>query len=602
MTALRIGNFEDDRVSWLGKADILYFDRLNFQIWAWLPSAQPGNYVGLGSPEPIELGPVHREAGNMIRVRLDSEQFMVAEEKLGNEPLLWLDPLPFEANDLDRLSLQGISVSAYLGVAQPSTQTLRCVAWWAARCHKIVERNGLEQWLAGVSWNEIATGVRSGNDVMIRRDAHLFTTLKQTIESRRLVLILGGIESGLTQFLDQFKEQLASLNPVAKQFTADFDIDRFNEMHEYLEQQQKDRRLEGLDPISPDTGAIFASLAYTAYQNIVDAPDTDSSGLSKFIRSSAATQPNVFMQKYLGELSAGGTQYSSEVEFFLTFLCRLIDAADHENTITVLLSFPRLFQWLTTKLDVRTASRIVRHLWSDLKAFNRANYDSETGAPKAGAQVSNLTPKVGILVELRQLPLEDVATGFCKGSVLTLPPFSESEVQRMWKAKIGMPAQPETFSVLRKQTAGHPWLLAFLLDCIALKMANHPAGSSDVYHESLEQGVQLAERLLSGTIPEGMPVNRLMDDIHPYLDTLARVLDHAVLSDRSERGMVGRGKPLDLIMKPAFGKWFESGLVWPTSTATGLLGFGQFPMCTVQQSGVLSDVLISRLMRVQETK
>ena len=125
----------------------------------------------------------------------------------------------------------------------------------------------------------------SGPAPEIERDSEYFAFLKKVIETRRLVLVLGGVETGLSTFLAQFRNYLTKQQPNTSCLAADFSPEHFDEFLTQLEKSSD--ILKYLEPIDLHLTALLLSLAYSAYEQIAAASNEGNGRqLNDYVRSS----------------------------------------------------------------------------------------------------------------------------------------------------------------------------------------------------------------------------------------------------------------------------------------------------------------------------
>src|SRR5207245_2424408 len=203
-----IGKDEGDMPTWDGgEGKPLLLDKSHRLLWTWLPYGSTGNRVCYSSGrEQVVLGTIKAEQRGLVPIPLEADRQAKVESTAPADflvsPLLSLPEAEAEAK-------HELSISDYLK-REPELSVLRHLSLLASRHYEEFERLGSEGWLASIDWKDIFEV-----HTHIGRDSTLFQILKETIKTRRLVFLFGGLECGVSVFLSQFARSSSTL-------TADF--------------------------------------------------------------------------------------------------------------------------------------------------------------------------------------------------------------------------------------------------------------------------------------------------------------------------------------------------------------------------------------------
>ena len=592
MIAIRMGKtIGTDDIRWEEKSgDLLYLDQVRRQLWVWLPAPCPDrDRVGLEiRDQPLRIGEYDGASKGLFRFPITADQ----QQLLSTADVAQFTLAPPPLDIATERSLCSMSVYQYIQSTQnPDRAVLRRFAWFASVHSDQSQQLGIEAWERRVKSEDLV-----GINETVDRDSGYFDHLKEIIATRRLALLLGGVESGLSTFFDQFQRYLQTRHPGSRCFTADFREDNFVRFIKCLEEGKPLLRDLGL-PETHST-ALYLSLAYSAYEQIAVASNTNRTRLNEFIISSSS--PNAFVVKYVAPF-AGGYAHRNRTQFehFLAFLGELMEAAGGNGTLTVLLSFPGLFSWLKEHRNENIASITLRQLWEDLRIFANNNFEVDTGLAKPGSALQSLAPSIGIAIELQRLPFNGIGEAFCRQHVLALPPVNMSELQKLWLQLTGVAIETDIAQSLLDESGGHPWFLSLLLDCI-LKVLSSPAKvDKEKYRAAVKTAIDIVRTLIASRGNE--PENAEGEHVTGYFQRLESVVTAATRTDLNVLQLlrIAQTKPVRIPPDLRVEEWLESGLFWPcppAGTPSELQGFARFPNFVARPQGRLMALAVTSLI------
>jgi hypothetical protein len=570
-------------VRWSAKtANVLYVDRTTRRCWLWLPpDIGNDNFVGIKSDsgiERFEIDHIQRKTtdGQLTYLVLEEHQLTFLEAShdfaaISRRPTVF----PKIAHEKSAHDLVHDNLPDMYGV--------RMVAWFASGLATLAE-SPLVETLKGIAI-EVIVAAHDQSKRAVRRDQRLFSELIKAIEERRLVFVLGGRKSGVSEFLGQFKEILPTQSSNGTHLTADFNGVIFSEISAVV---RSSALMNGLN-CEPDITSLFITLAYAAYLGLLGSDTAKKDSLALYVPRKAGDHCEQFVLAYLHKLSLIGSDSDPQVQAFIQFIGGMMKAAGRANTLTVILSISGFADWLREKRARDKASDIERSLWRALKSFTLANYDA-AGQPRPGSSMYTFSDSIGIVVEIHRLAVAELAEGFCRHSVLIIPPYSDDELSRLWEQQVNVPATDDVLRYLREQTGGAPWFVQLLLRCVDASTAGTPTAR-------LKDAAATARAILSGQpiVPTGGSLEVAKTDWDMYYEDLRECLSKArlerntlsLLNDASTRPV--RNNPNSRLPD-----WLESGLIWvrPGLTGYSLRAFENYPMIrTCPRGALLSQVI-----------
>lgn len=584
---------------------VLYVDAKRHFLWLWRPKREGGygNYLAFLSPtgEAVRLGSLSAITdGCLALYRLNKDEFSKLKatdvETLANEPSA---PIP-QSVPLKQ------SLHTYIQAASGDAdfEILNSIAWYVSSRLSPTENN-LEHLSSTLTLADVARDQRTHTQPFIPRDQLLFDELTQTIEARRLVFVLGGIKSGLGEFIKQFTSLIVAQDPSGAH-TADFNPSHFHDAHKFLASMDKSG-LMGRLGADLETASVFASLGYGAYQSLFNASDTDHATLSAFIPHNANKYIEDFAFRYMAEFSEfvrrrTPTDFGNsgcQVESFLIFIGKLIEAAGRKDKLTVVLSFPGLTDWLREIRGQDVAEHTSRSLWAELRAFTANNYDAMSGQPKPGSVMHGYGYDVGILVEIEHLPLSEISEAFCRQSVLVMPPYSVEELSELWKRQMRETPSRRLLNDLILQTAGAPWFVDLLLECFKAAPAP-PVGTDDATEKRLQGAIRLA-RIISASESPVPSLEKQQATWKRYVELLQSRMSPASLTDR--KTLLNLIQAADVQKKipknTQAAEWLETGLIWLKNPDRkhSLAAFEKYPWVRTSPRAELIDAFINYLLQ-----
>lgn len=601
MIEVLVGHLVDTEPQWSEtRGRLVYVDRTTRLFWISRPLHLDEEYVGLllGGRHIIRLGRPEASStdGCLAYLELDARQVSEIDaskslDLLTNDPRITIP---------DNITLTQ-SLHEYIQTGEPAHEILRSIAWYASLHFAEVKQHGLSHALQKVTLDDLARLCSADAQRLIGRDSQLSKELLRFAETRRLVFVLGGTKSGLSSFLEQFKNALPKQDPAGTHLSADFSPDSFRGMQAFLRGINQTGQVEPLS-CDIDTASLFISLGYAAYQSLLTADGIEYASLANFVPRAAEFHAGDFALQYLGEFARHRARVrdSSQVEPFLLFVGRMMEAAGKRGTLTVVLSFPGLTKWLRETQGQDVAARVSRSLWAELKSFTNANYDTMSGEPKPGSVMSSFRHDVGVVVEIQRLSFPDISDAFCRQSVLVMPPFSDDELATVWRQRTHIAPTPAMLAEIRRLTGGAPWFVDLLLDCFEASPGNNKR-MEDHGVEQLKAAADLAESILLNRtlIPPRPQLEKIKQTWMLYVEDLTSRMSAQALTDRTTLLDLFRASKLTVMMphNAQAAEWLESGLIWlrhPTRKHT-LTALDKYPFFLAFPQAELISVFIKFL-------
>lgn len=579
----QVGSTQD---RWSSKtAPVIYADKTTRRCWFWLPP-DVGNddYVAIrfdSGIQRVDIGHLQPNStdGRFTYFVLEQHQFASLEaskdfESISKRPTL------FPTIKQERTAHDLVQN------AQEGMHALRLVAWFASGLATL-GHGALKDALGAITVDELF-GAHDQSRRAVRRDERLFKELIDAIELRRLVFVLGGRKSGVSEFLDQFKDVLPKQKPNGTHLTAAFNGATFGDIYDFI---KDGALLKGLT-CEPDITSVFITLAYAAYVGLLGSDTTDQDSLASFIPAIASEHPEQFVVKYISKLSLI-TSAAVQVEAFIQFIRDMMKAAGRADTLTVILSISGFADWLREKRARENVGDIERSLWKALKSFTLSNYDGK-GEPKPKSMMYKFADSIGIVVEIHRLAVAELAEGFCKHSVLIIPPYNDDELARLWTQYLDMAPTEDVLQYLREQTRGAPWFVQLLLQCTE-------AASGATPMARLEAAGTNARAILNGAsvVPASGALESVKTSWETYLKDLHERLSAAARLDRNTLALLSdaSAKPVTNYAHSHLPDWLESGLIWvrPERDVHSLSAFANYPIIRTWPRGALLNDVIGSL-------
>ncbi len=604
MIEVLLGNLVDNDPRWSEiRGQLVYADRKHELLWIFHPRELKEDYAGLlfDGTDYVRLGhlDVALTDGCLSLFRLETAQSLKIEGLKGFDSIT-NDP----SKELPENIALSQSLHEYVHADDQNPDTLHSIAWYTSSRIATIKKDGLSRAFQSLTLEDLANHLPAYIRHFITRDPHLFEELRNAVKARRLAFILGGMKSGLSVFLDQFKNSVTAQAPVGDHVSADFDPGIFEEIQSFLDDINR-HGLFGHLGCDLETFSLFIALAYAAYLAVLDADGVDHRRLALFVPPRAVRYSGAFASRYITQFE-GHTQVGdigtdgSQVEAFLLFLGELMaNAGKKTGTLTVVLSFPSLTNWLREIQGHETAARVGRSLWRELKDFTNANYETLTGQPKPGSVMSRFGHDVGVIVEMRRLPLPDVGEAFCRLSVLTMPPFSNDELAILWQQRTQASPTQQILEQIRGQTGGAPWFVDLLMDCFDVLSATRQSAEATV--EGLKSASELARNIIldRAITPTQPQIEILRQRWRLYVEDLSSRMSAPALTDKGTLLNLVRASDTQLSMPKNLqaSQWLESGLIWlkdPTRLHT-LAAFNSYPIVRTFRQPELISLLIKSL-------
>ncbi len=578
------------------RGELLFIDTSQQGIWIALPPHVSANYASVALPDGNELrcGPIIAAYthGPLTYIGLEADQIRALQAALDDFAVLAAptsSALP--TGDFD----QGLD--DYLKTDTVDTTTLRTIASQLPHFMRMDVSRSLADVLENIKIADVAERLARIDGRHVDRDESLFAELRDVLSRRRFVFIVGGVKSGLSDFVEQFQDAPATRLGGDMHIWADFEPTTYTATEEYVKQQGDILTAVGCDE---RIVSLYVSLAYAAYRRLLSSDGVNRDALMRIVPAGDAVRGFTFT--YLNRMlkhktTVRSNAHAAAVEVFLVFLSELMVAARESDALTVVLSFPSLMRWITDTQSATTATQVIRELWKQLKEFTEANYTTESGEPRPDGVMASFPSNVGVLVELRRVSFADLGDAFCKRSVMILPPLSDAELERLWYRRYQKQCDAKTLDALKTATRGAPWFVQFLLDACDLDHSEtEPAARLEKAVKTCIAVMSAAPGVESGglaTLVRRWRKYRLL--VEKSLSSAART-DQAVvyaLSDNAEkRFKVPEGE--------LPGEWFESGLFWLRSPLRDLRkhslhALERFPFVSTYQQGDLARALTDSL-------
>jgi hypothetical protein len=598
----------DPLPKWSGHTGkLLYAEKDSRLFWVWLPEKMDADDNCAGArgngQGTILLGDFdsHNKDGRLALLQLEPAQVTEIERVLTS-----LDP---QASDLASALPSTIDMSqsleAYVHSANPDLPTLRSIARYLSSQIKSVPEDGLSPLLTQCTFGDLPGAHPASARVYVQRDPTLAAELRKAVQERRIVFISGGTKSGLTRFLEQFGEAFNGQAPAGAHLRADFEPATFKEIVEILTKNEVFSGMLQRRSCDLEIASLLMSMAYDAYTKLTESASVDLQLLARFISPRAATVLEEFVFSYFREFdgssgsAVGSGSRKSQIEPFLAFVGKLMEAAGKGGTLTVILSFPGLTDWLNETRGETTADRVSRSLWRELGAFATTNYNPSSGVPRPDSSISQLAPNVGIVIETQRLAVQDVTEGFCKHSILMMPPLTRSELESLWQQRTRTLSTDDILECIEINTGGAPWFVELVLDCFEVSV------TSKKLKDRLDSAILLATNIVLGNdkLLPSPEIDVLRKNWALYVNDLKRRFSRGALTNRQALFDLYRAANGAVKLSPTnqAAEWLESGLIWlkPKQGTHPLRALRTYPYVATYQTPTLISLCIDSLTETE---
>ena len=310
--------------------------------------------------------------GRLAVLQLDSSQFSAIERSITSLGSL-ADPQP----QLPEGVAKNQSLDAFVLGGSPDLTTLRTIAAYVSSHITAVPEDGLSRLLTRWTLDDVTRAHSDSAQGSVKRDPRLAEELKKVVQARRIVFINGGTKSGLSEFLEQFRNALTANAQAGAHLSADFDPNTFEDIVKILSNNEVLNGMLVRRGGDPEIAGLLMTLAYDAYTQLRASPRVDLKLLASLVPSRATAFREEFAFSYLRDFAAyaDSTDHSgrshSQVEPFLVFVGKLMASAEGGGALTIILSFPRLTNWLYETRGDALAERVGRSLWEGVRNLRR---------------------------------------------------------------------------------------------------------------------------------------------------------------------------------------------------------------------------------------
>lgn len=579
---------------------VLFVDCKANLLWLWRQNEDYGQhlFIEIDNEQRLDLGYKTYTDGLLALYRIDEEAFariraIKAFEDWREEPTALIPGSIVLTQSLHEY----IRMNDY----EPDWATLRSIAWFASSRWQDIETEGLEHVLQNVTFEDVIRNHPAYVPRFVPRNPQLFEELRRVLEARRLVFLLGGAKSGLSSFLEQFKQMIVKENRGGL-LPADFVPSVFRDVQSFVGRHAEMFTRRNCEV---DTTSLFCTLAYAAYDSLLES-GTDPAVLSQLVPPFAPGNISEFALQYISGFARRPRTQGSQVEFFLIFVGKMLSLAGKTGKLTVVLSFPGLTNWFRETRGQNAAESLSRSLWKELKEFTLANYDAMSGQPKKGSMMEAYTDAVGIVVEIQRLPFPDINDAFCRQSVLVIPPYDNGELSAFWQQRTKTTPSRQMLDQIRHETGAAPWFVDLLADCFTvaiLPVAGEESEDRDMAR--LQAAIQFAKGIISGD-----PIARTQDPLERlrgrwkfYVEVLRSRMSSAALTDRTTLLDLTQASENRIKMPSNLqaAEWLESGLIWvahPIQTQKHTLrAFELYPSIRTFRRAALISLFLDALLQ-----
>lgn len=418
--------------------------------------------------------------------------------------------------------------------------------------------------------------VREIASASVERDERLFSELERRIKKTKFGIILGGRNSGLTIFLNQFRQRHA-----AQSVTVDFDRHAFERISAILAKLPN----TSLGPVASGLHieAVCATLAFTAHEALRRIA-ANNGRVGKFLEANGDMTPDTFAVRHVAEALRHKSPPPLE-----RLLLRVDDMAKHAEAqakppkILVFLSFPAMTEWVWDQ-NMAAGGSIRQELWANLAKFGTDNLDHNGNL--SGRSHLKEVSRAALLIELRKVDLPALSDAFCKNCLLAVPPLSDHEVRKLWKQRTAKEMAPEVADEIRTIAGGQPFFVDALLRLVAAepKLTTDPMSQSKALAQAYEQLLAVMIDGNGSSASANKDLERVLPRIRNqwrlYLAWLRLNLPPATLNNdgpllQLQKLLPQGGMPI----VPEVSDWLASGFVWlrPPSGEASLHAFEHFP-------------------------
>jgi hypothetical protein len=587
-------------------AQLLYVEKTKRHFWIWLPENMRPEDNSAAVPRvklpPLRLGDLNttNTIGRLVCLQPNEAVLSAIENSTSTLDLYSTGPSTKLSAELDLSQ----TLADYLKGGNQDLEVVRQIAWYASSQMSTTSVERIANIMETNTFNNLTRNHPAYTFRNVSRDPKLVEELRQAVDTRGIVFINGGSKTGLSEFLEQFKGIKTS---VVTHLPADFDQAIFRQILDILRANDALKKQLERRGGNCETVGLLISLAHVAYVRLLESPGVKVESLADLIHPDAVRDPSSFVIQYTNDLVHHRPERNafdslqSQIEPFLAFLSKMIEAAGYHDTLTIVLSFPKLMNWIREKQGEETAVHINRFLWTELGTFANANLDAKTGKPIPNSVIAKYAGRVGLLIETRWLAIPEMNEGFCRHCVLTMPPFSRQELTALWKLRTGGEATEEILEIIKDNVGGIPWFTDLLLDCFQLTL---PTKSTV---QRLRTAIELAANVIKTPESDG-PLDELKDlkgewDLYSQ-DLKTRLPQEALTYTKALLDLTHAAKrQIQMPTGPYVSPWFESGLVWlrHEQGAHTLRALESYPFINTYQVPALVHLFIKALRESEVT-
>jgi len=417
----------------------------------------------------------------------------------------------------------------------------------------------------------------------------LFQPFKDFARRRDIVFAVGGVGSGLTTFLDQFRKELEENHDHCFS-SADFDSDVYNKIRESRTRKREAaiNYSQSTDHDQFDLKCLFATLVYMTYHSL---RQYFASGIDRVVPDIFAEDPVGFADHYFIN---SGAMFKGELEpivdYFFSTVQNLAEATSTADCVIVFMPWSRLASFFAHHSDT-DQKKLAIDLWAALGAF---------AANTSAAVPFDKYPKVCLIVAGSEVPYGHSAfrRALVAKSLWPIPPLSVGEISEL----LGMVSKEledeEIAEALIDWSGGSPWYVKLVLSCAQYFSGGGGAGNTPLCGKVLiEAACSTAEKILAGG-PEAL-TGDLEKFIRRHLEAVREVIGDGQATDtvieeawagpqrRRERGLQ--------TASPRVEAFVASGLTWlggdPWDPASPQYVFRRYPTLILRKAGRLPLVV-----------
>jgi len=403
--AKKNSKMEPDRSTQVEITPIL-FDEVSRLLWIWVPAFQtktssPEELI-LWNPEVAQTGAIDLASMDprlvyrgLVGLRISSAAVKEHRAQMAG-PALDAAPWPSGLNSL-REVVDAIPANEPNSSSSSLVKSVVLCIVTPQRSYKPTEE--LSLWLehTAVPTAELSLGTNSGFAASMTYRPALFKELADIVKTRRIVFLLGGPYSYVSEFIDGFCQYiLVEEQSSVKHVVVKYDVRAFGDLCQ--SNVAKMLPYHHLD-------CLFASIAYCAVKRM----RPSGTEIRGFFTAEMAGAPQKFAELYLKKATQHRNQWDS-TRHFLGFLTGALKKSEFNGHLTIMLPFDSIAE----VINGEDGEGVRPHLWEGLGAL-REKFANERDS----------VPGLGLVFTAPRLALDDtVEDKLLRHSILVLPALS----------------------------------------------------------------------------------------------------------------------------------------------------------------------------------